>query len=214
MEKQLYPYQFNYIKERIAHLLNAYKSVNDLNTITSIKETTKEDIYQQFHQTDDTLIEAIDKLMNLRISKAQVDKILATLQTYVRPFEHPSKKQVEKTFRKIKKLKSPLISDEILLESTYIGWNDIASNRKFIIYYDEQGLLTGFYGDIANQTVKGYCAICNKESNVALFMRKTRTSGDGQYTKKGDYICFDSIKCNQQLSDITQFYQFVDKIQS
>ncbi len=172
MEKQLYPYQFNYIKERIAHLLNAYKSVNDLNTITSIKETTKEDIYQQFYQTDDTLIEVIEKLMNIRISKAQVDKILAILQTYVRPFEHPSKKQVEKTFRKIKKLKSPLISDEILLESTYIGWNDIASNRKFIIYYDEQGLLTGFYGDIANQTVKGYCAICNKESNVALFMRK------------------------------------------
>ena len=85
---------------------------------------------------------------------------------------------------------------------------------KVIIYYNEQGTLTGFYGDIANQTVKGYCAICNKESNVALFMRKTRTSGDRQYTKKGDYICFDSIKCNQQLSDITQFYQFVDKIHS
>ena len=152
--------------------------------------------------------------MNIRITKVQVDKILETLQTYVIPFEHPSKKQVEKTFHKIKKLKSPLISDEILLESTYIGWNDIASNRKFIIYYNEQGTLTGFYGDIANQTVKGYCAICNKESNVALFMRKTRTSGDGQYTKKGDYICFDSIKCNQQLSDITQFYQFVDKIHS
>ena len=89
MEKQIYPYQFNYIKERIAHLLNAYKSVNDLNTIASIKETTKIDIYQQFHQTDDTLTEAIEKLMNIRITKVQVDKILETLQTYVIPFEHP-----------------------------------------------------------------------------------------------------------------------------
>lgn len=72
--------------------------------------------------------------------------------------------------------------------------------------------LTVFYGDISHQTVKGFCAICNKESNVALFMRKIRTSSDGQYTKKGDYICYDSTKCNQQLSDITQFYRFINKI--
>ena len=51
--------------------------------------------------------------MNIRITKVQVDKILETLQTYVIPFEHPSKTS-RKTFRKIKKLKSPLISDEIL----------------------------------------------------------------------------------------------------
>src|SRR5699024_4859234 len=92
-------------KERIAHLLNAYKSVNDLNTIASIKETTKIDIYQQFHQTDDTLTEAIEKLMNIRITKVQVDKILETLQTYVIPFEHPPKKQ----FVKLKSLNHRLL---------------------------------------------------------------------------------------------------------
>lgn len=213
MEKQLYPYQFNYIKERIAHLINVYNSVNDLNTIASIQETTREQMLNTFQSVDSSIQLEIEKLMNYQLSKMQAEKILSTLQDYVLPFEHPSKKQVDKVFRKVKKLKTPLISNEVLLESTFIGWNDVASNRKYIIYYNDFGKLDGFYGDISNQTVKGFCSICNKESRVTLFMRKTRTTSDGQYTKKGDYICFDSTVCNQQISDLSYFYHFLNKIQ-
>ena len=46
--------------------------------------------------------------MNIRITKVQVDKILETLQTYVIPFEHPSKTS-RKTFRKIKSLNHRLL---------------------------------------------------------------------------------------------------------
>lgn len=213
MEKQLYPYQFNYIKERIAHLINVYNSVNDINTIASIQETTREQILNTFQRVDPSIQLEIEKLMNYQLSKMQAEKILSTLQGYVLPFEHPSKKQVDKVFRKVKKLKTPLISNEVLLESTFIGWNDVASNKKYIIYYNDFGNLDGFYGDISNQTVKGFCSICNKESRVTLFMRKTRTTSDGQYTKKGDYICFDSTVCNQQISDLSYFYHFLNKIQ-
>ncbi|WP_440858410.1 FusB/FusC family EF-G-binding protein [Staphylococcus shinii] len=212
MEKQLYPYQFNYIKEHVAHLINVYNSVNDLNTITSIQEATREQILNTFQKVDSHIQLEVEKLMNYQLSKMQAEKILSTLQGYVLPFEHPSKKQVDKVFRKVKKLKTPLISNEVLLESTFIGWNDVASNRKYIIYYNDFGKLDGFYGDISNQTVKGFCSICNKESRVTLFMRKTRTTSDGQYTKKGDYICFDSTVCNQQISDLSYFYHFLNKI--
>ncbi|WP_039068933.1 FusB/FusC family EF-G-binding protein [Staphylococcus shinii] len=212
MEKQLYPYQFNYIKERVAHLINVYNSVNDLNTISSIQEATREQILNTFQKVDSHIQLEVEKLMNYQLSKMQAEKILSTLQGYVLPFEHPSKKQVDKVFRKVKKLKTPLISNEVLLESTFIGWNDVASNRKYIIYYNDFGKLDGFYGDISNQTVKGFCSICNKESRVTLFMRKTRTTSDGQYTKKGDYICFDSTVCNQQISDLSYFYHFLNKI--
>ncbi|MGW7898624.1 FusB/FusC family EF-G-binding protein [Staphylococcus shinii] len=212
MEKQLYPYQFNYIKERVAHLITVYNSVNDLNTISSIQEATREQILNTFQKVDSHIQLEVEKLMNYQLSKMQAEKILSTLQGYVLPFEHPSKKQVDKVFRKVKKLKTPLISNEVLLESTFIGWNDVASNRKYIIYYNDFGKLDGFYGDISNQTVKGFCSICNKESRVTLFMRKTRTTSDGQYTKKGDYICFDSTVCNQQISDLSYFYHFLNKI--
>lgn len=212
MKKQLYPYQFNYIKEHVAHLINVYNSVNDLNTITSIQEATREQILNTFQKVDSHIQLEVEKLMNYQLSKMQAEKILSTLQGYVLPFEHPSKKQVDKVFRKVKKLKTPLISNEVLLESTFIGWNDVASNRKYIIYYNDFGKLDGFYGDISNQTVKGFCSICNKESRVTLFMRKTRTTSDGQFTKKGDYICFDSTVCNQQISDLSYFYHFLNKI--
>ena len=213
MEKQLYPYQFNYIKERVAHLINVYNSVNDLNTIASIQETTREQILNTFQSVDSSIQLEIEKLMNYQLSKMQAEKILSTLKGYVLPFEKKKKKQVDKVFRKVKKLKTPLISNEVLLESTFIGWNDVASNRKYLIYYNDFGKLDGFYGDISNQTVKGFCSICNKESRVTLFMRKTRTTSDGQYTKKGDYICFDSTVCNQQISDLSYFYHFLNKIQ-
>lgn len=44
--------------------------------------------------------------------------------------------------------------------------------------------LKGLYGEISNQVVKGFCTICNKESNVSLFMKKSKTNSDGQYVKK------------------------------
>lgn len=53
MEKQLYPYQFNYIKERVAHLVNAYNSVNDPNTIASIKDVNA--MKYSIHLTRETL---------------------------------------------------------------------------------------------------------------------------------------------------------------
>ncbi|HED5946215.1 TPA: elongation factor G-binding protein, partial [Staphylococcus aureus] len=31
------------------------------------------------------------------------------------------------------------------------------------------------------------------------------------YTKKGDYICYDSFKCNQNLDDINNLYEFIVK---
>ena len=37
--------------------------------------------------------------------------------------------------------------------------------------------LKGLYGEISNQVVKGFCTICNKESNVSLFMKSQNQFG-------------------------------------
>ena len=83
MKKQLYPYQFNYIKEHVAHLINVYNSVNDLNTITSIQEATREQILNTFQKVDSHIQLEVEKLMNYQLSKMQAEKILSTLQGYV-----------------------------------------------------------------------------------------------------------------------------------
>lgn len=100
MEKQLYPYQFNYIKERVAYLVNAYNSVNDPNTIASIKDVTRDEILNTFNSRDTTIRSNVEKLMNVQLTKEQAQKILTTIQMYVKPFEHPSKKQVTNLFKK------------------------------------------------------------------------------------------------------------------
>jgi hypothetical protein len=53
METKIYPYQFNYIKNNVARLLNVYNSVNDKRTVAAIQQTTKEDILQSFPNGDE-----------------------------------------------------------------------------------------------------------------------------------------------------------------
>lgn len=209
----LYPHQFHDIEHRVARLINVYKSVNDTRTISLIQSETQDHILSLFPKKTLELEKWVDQLMTLDLSTYKAEKLLAEMKPYVKPFTHPSPQQVKKVFRKVKKLKTPKISDEVLYDSTYIGWTDIASQRKYIIYYDKNGKLQGFYGDISPQVVKGFCSICNKESNVSLFMRKTDQSSDGRYTKKGDYICHDSLKCNRQLDSLVHFQNFLHKIQ-
>lgn len=212
MKEQLYPYQFNYIKEQIEKLANAYKTVNDVNTIESIQGETYDLIMNQFSEIDDNIDSLINLIMDKGLSKRTIEKIIAQLQNYVIPFKEPTQKQVTKAFKKVKKLKIPHFNEEQLCKSTYLGWNDNASNRKYIVYYDIDDNVQGFYGVISNQVVKGFCTICNKESGVALFMKTTNNASEGRYTKKGDYICHDSDKCNGQLSDLEKFYHFINKL--
>lgn len=212
MKPYIYPYQYNYIESCVLRLKNVYKSVNDFDTIKIVQINTREDIIATFNEIDDNILNSLDKMMDIRLSNRQIEFILNTFVNYVIPFEIPSNKKIEKTFRKVKKIKIPTINDKSLYTSSFIGWNDISSNRKYIIYYDKNNQLQGFFGDISTQIVKGFCSICNNESNVALFMKKTSSSSDGRYTKKGDYICYDSSRCNKQLTDLNYFYQFFNKI--
>ncbi|HLR18373.1 MAG TPA: FusB/FusC family EF-G-binding protein [Staphylococcus sp.] len=212
MKPYIYPYQYNYIESCVLRLKNVYKSVNDFDTIKIVQINTREDIIATFNEIDDNILNSLDKMMDIRLSNRQIEFILNTFVNYVIPFEIPSNKKIEKTFRKVKKIKIPTINDKSLYTSSFIGWNDISSNRKYIIYYDKNNQLQGFFGDISTQIVKGFCSICNNESNVALFMKKTSSSSDGRYTKKGDYICYDSSRCNKQLTDLNYFYQFINKI--
>lgn len=212
MKPIIYPYQYNAVKKHIFHLLNTYHSVNDLKMIKNIQEETRFLIKDHLKDAGDGLDTQIDTLMDIKLSKSQCEKVLDHLKEYVIPFTEPTQKQIEKTFRKVKKLRVPSISDGQYRESTFIGWNEISSQRKYILYYDMNDALQGFYGDLSPQTVKGFCNICNTESDVSLFLNKSKTGSDDRYTKKGDYICRDSEKCNQQISDIGRFHQFINKI--
>jgi hypothetical protein len=186
--------------------------VNDFETIELIQEDTRNNIVEIIGRTDEAIYSKLDILFNIRLSNKQIEDLLNMFSEYTLPFELPTQKKLEKIFKKVKKVRMPEIDDKFLKFSTFVGWNDFSTNRKYIIYYNEQDQLTGFYGDLSNQIVKGFCSICNQESNVSLFLKKSKTNSDGRYVKKGDYICHDSFCCNQQLVDINQFNAFMKRI--
>lgn len=205
-------YEFAQVMIKVNQLLKIYKT-NDPTTNKAQKNIILDEIRTIFIVNDIDASSQIEKLDDIRLSKQRAASILSELKQFVEPFEMPSTKQVEKLFKKVKKLKTPP-SDQLDLQMmSYLGWNDPAANRKYMIYKDQSDTFKGIYGELSPTKVKGFCSICQHESDVALFLNKTKSNSDGTYTKKGDYICYDSNVCNQHLDDIEKLYQFVNKVQ-
>ena len=121
-------------------------------------------------------------------------------------------KQIEKMFRKVKKLKIPDFASVDLKETTYLSWDDIGSQSKFMIIATEQGF-TGLHGHVSTEVKKGICPLCQHEGNVSMFLSLTKSNGDGTYTKRGNYICRDSQRCNQQMEQPANLHDFVSLLQ-
>lgn len=208
MNNFIQPYQYVSIKEHSEKLFNVYKSVNDPKTIDTFQAITNDHIEQLFTEKYSEVDNFINIIMNPKINRSQIEKVLLGLKVYVIPFQQPSSKQIEKVFKKTKKLKQPDWDNIDLKETSYIGWNDSGKQKKYIIMYEDDKL-TGVVGDLSTTIKPGVCSICKKESNVSMFLSTTKSKGDGTYTKNGNYICHDSNRCNQQLDHLEGLYDFI-----
>ena len=96
------PYQFHAIKHQVYQLVRTYQSVNDPRTIKTVESMTK-DAIEQFFPEEETAPRAILAAFfqpGMTISRS--NELLAELKEYVRPFQVPTTKQIEKMFRKVK----------------------------------------------------------------------------------------------------------------
>lgn len=203
------PYEYNYVKKQITNLIDIYKTVNDKQTIMTSQEITtiaiKPILGEELHE------QIRIAYLDVTLTNAKALKIFDTLKEHVLPYEESSDKQIEKSFKKVKKLKFPDWVNYDLKETNYLAWDDIGTQRKYINFY-QQNKLVGFYGVMSPSVIKNVCSICHNIDNVAMFMSTTKSSGDGTYTKKGNYICKDSKKCNQNMQSLDYLYQFYETI--
>ena len=211
MEKTIKPYQYYFIKREVEQLLNAYSSVNDPKTVQTVQALAVEKIHEVLGHPNTAVNEFMEKVLDVTLKKEKAERLLEELKVIVLPFVQPTKPQIDKLFRKVKKLKQPDWNQLDLREHTYIGWNDPGSQKKFMIYYEEEKL-KGISGTLSPTINKGICSICQRTSNVSLFLSTTKTGSDGTYTKKGNYICHDSDQCNQQLVQLAPFYEFTERV--
>ncbi len=211
MMNSIQPNQYFAIKKHVQHLINTYHSVNDQETIQTIQAVTLEKIDQLVPEANPVIADLKKFILDQTLTRAKTEAYFETVKENVAPFQQPSNKQVEKTFRKVKKLKLPAWDTLDLREHSYVGWNDPGSQKKFILYYRE-GKLHSLSGQLSPTIIKNVCTLCQKVSSVSMFLATTKSSGDGTYTKKGNYLCADSEQCNRQLHDMEHFYKFVDQM--
>src|SRR5699024_7127979 len=169
MNNFIQPYQYVSIKEHSEKLFNVYKSVNDPKTIDTFQAITNDHIEQLFTEKYSEVDNFINIIMNPKINRSQIEKVLLGLKVYVIPFQQPYWDNID------------------LKETSYIGWNDSGKQKKYIIMYEDDKL-TGVVGDLSTTIKPGVCSICKKESNVSMFLSTTKSKGDGTYTKNGNYI--------------------------
>ncbi|MGM0123317.1 hypothetical protein IGI37_000683 [Enterococcus sp. AZ194] len=207
------PYQYNFIKNQVSVLLNTYSSVNDKNTVKTVQASTTELVNQLFDEVPEKVTQFMALVADDRLTKAKADQYLETLKNEVIPFNEPSTQQLTKAFRKVKKMKFPKWSELDLRNHSYVGWNDAGTQRKYIVLYEENKL-AAVYGTLSPEISKGICSICHKTSEVSMFLSLIKSSGDGTYTKRGNYICHDSEKCNQQIQKLEPLHSFIQTVKA
>lgn len=208
----LSPWEYWFSKQQTSELVRAYHSVNDLQTIQSLQLLIREQTAMIFERNA-TLQYSWELLLDRKLTHSQFEKIFAELKSFVTPMKAPSIKQLDKCFRKVKKMRYPDFQSIDFQELSYLGWHDTGTNRKYLVC-EKNGGFTGVYGSFSPTLQKGHCAICNQISTVGLFLATTKTAGDGTYTKKGNYICGDSGQCNRQITQLDSLESFWQTILS
>ncbi|WP_081791977.1 FusB/FusC family EF-G-binding protein [Caldalkalibacillus mannanilyticus] len=198
--------QYHFIKFQLKSMVAAHSTMKDNEILNAFKFHSIDKVHALFHDISESQREILNKLIEIE-EEAQVRNVLAELKAYVIPFTKVTEKTVAKLFPKIKKLKAPPLEEIDFKAISYLGWYDNRINRKFMIA-EHNGKLIGLQGTFL-ESQKGICSLCNGIEELGLFMSIVK-SGKETYTSRGNYICRDSQKCNQNMITLDKLQQFIE----
>jgi len=202
--------QYNFIKYQTQVLINGHASVNDTGVLNALKSLSAEKVLGLFEELSEEQRQLLLPVSDIK-ERDQADAFLEQIKEYVIPFASLTEQSIKKLFPKAKKLKIPALEDIDFREISYLGWDDKGTNRKYMISLMD-GKLTGIYGTFKPLGKKGICAICNKFEETGMFLTETKGTQLGTYTKKGNYICQDSQKCNENLNSLEKLHDFIGRL--
>ncbi|MET3320939.1 UNVERIFIED_ORG: hypothetical protein ABIC97_004040 [Peribacillus simplex] len=210
MEPFIRSEQYNFIKSQTQILINGHATANDRDVIHTLKTVAKERVLSLFIELSEEQRQVLDPIDTIK-EPAQAEVFLFKIKPFVIPFKEVTEKTIKKLFPKAKKLKNPMLENLDLREISYLGWDDIGSGKKFIIAPHHNKLL-GLHGTIKPSNKKGICAICSRFEELGMFMSETKGTVQGTFIKKGNYICLDSLKCNQNITTLDKLNDFIVRI--
>jgi hypothetical protein len=203
--------QFNYIKQQVEHVVNGFATSNDLNVRRAIKALASEQVLHLFENLQPEAKSLLSRITEVE-NPSQKEQFLTAIKPYVIEFPRISEQGIKKFFPKAKKLKIPDLNKIEWSTISYLAWNDQGANKYYMIASLNQQKLVGIHGALNPTSQKGVCTICNRHGNVALFLSETKGAIQGTYTKRGNYICIDQRKCNEQITSLDKLMDFVELV--
>jgi len=197
-EKFIKNEQLNFIKKQIALIKDCTKKNVPPDVLAAVTDLANAKILDLFSNVSLEQQEMLD-LSRLKTDK-DYEQYIQHLADYLLPFPKVNEQQLKKMFPKHKKLKLPDLSNINHNQLTYLGWNDLRSNKKFIIY-ELEGKLVGIECEFAPTSKKNLCSFCNSFGEVVYLstVTKARKSKNPDYYKSiGNLICADSSECNKK----------------
>lgn len=213
MEQFLQPYDYYFLKEQASILAQTHRSVSDKSTIQAVQVQVFEKVKARFSTLDTAEKDLVMEIECITEDQRVFTKYLESLRKRILPFKQPTDAGVKKSFPKTKKLQIPDWENLDLTKYSFYGWNDPGQQSKFLLYYANHKL-QGIQGHLSTEIQKGICTICHGTSGVSLFTVKGKVNKDGQYKTKGNYICYNSEECNQQMQTFEHFMDFVTLVKA
>ncbi|MBO1624647.1 FusB/FusC family EF-G-binding protein [Bacillus arachidis] len=202
--------QYNFIKSQTHILVHGHATANDRGVITALKSLAIEKVLHVFENLTAEQKELIDTILTVE-NREDAEAFLLKLIPYVIPFQEVTPQALKKLFPKAKKLKLPEMEEINMKEMSYLGWVDKGTGKKFIIAKNRNKFV-GLQGTFQSLNKKGICALCHGHEEVGMFLVEIKGDIPGTFVKKGNYICQDSIACNQNMKSLDRLNDFIERL--
>lgn len=202
--------QFHFIQYQTKQLVSGNSTVNDTHVLAALKSLAIEKIIALFSDITDEQKQLLEPVQNIK-EKEEAEEFLTQIKEYVIPFWHVTELTLRKLFPKAKKLKLPSLEEVDFKELSYLGWDDKGSNKKFLIV-PYQNKLTGLQGTFTNVNKMGICSLCNSFEMTGMFTAEIKGDVHGTFVKRGNYICQDSLKCNENMKSLDKLEDFISRL--
>lgn len=204
-------HQYNLIRKQAALLLHACDTVSDPKVVEAVRYGALSKIAEAFPEATELQKQPLERLSTLQTAE-QLQSYLIALEPLMEAFVEIDPKQLKPLFPKNKKLKLPDLSAVDFRYVTYLGWTDIATRKKFLVY-ELDGRLVGVEGTFTPANKKGVCFACGRHEDIALFsaIAKSRpaNASPDYYKAIGNYLCVDSEACNKHITDVAALERFI-----
>ncbi|OIK10170.1 elongation factor G-binding protein [Bacillus sp. MUM 116] len=208
-EKFIKNEQFNFIKTQIALIKGSMKKNVAPTVLAAVMDLANAKILESFPNATREQQEMLD--LSCLNTDIEYDQYIEQLSSSVVPFPDISEQQLKKLFPKNKKLKLPDLTKIDLEKLTYLSWNDLSSNKKFIVY-ELEGKIAGIECKFTPSSKDNICSFCNRFGQVTYIstVTKQKKSKNPDYYKAiGNYICTDSSECNKKITNTDYLTMFI-----